>query len=131
MKHFLEDNNIFVKDDTEAFGFSIAAGSKVTLTSKQGNFNGLKMRIPPPEFEALMFFSAFEAAARAEVIKKMVKVNNSDFDSMLEVESSDDNHKNFFAVCQNSMAAVTFSISAIESWVNKSIRSPRLLCFSR
>ncbi len=121
MKHFLEDHNISVKDDTEAFGFSIAAGSKITCTSKQGNFNGLKMRIPPPEFEALMFFSAFEAAARSEVIKKMVKVNKSAFDSMLEVESSDDNHKNFFAACQNSMAAVAFSISAIESWVNKSI----------
>ncbi|WP_032096114.1 MULTISPECIES: hypothetical protein [unclassified Alteromonas] len=121
MKHFLEDNNISVRCDTEAFGFSIAAGSKVTFTSKQGSFNGLKMRIPPPEFEALMFFSAFEAAASAEFIKKTVNVNKSEFDSMLEVESSDDNHRNFFAVCQNSMAAVTFSISAIESWVNKSI----------
>ena len=121
MEHFLEDNNISVKDDTEAFGFSFAAGSKITCISKQGDYNGLKMRIPPPEFEALMFFSAFEAAARAEVIKKMVKVTKSVSDSMLEVESNDDNHKNFFAACQNSMAAVAFSISAIESWANKSI----------
>ncbi len=121
MEYFLEDNNISVKEDTEAFGFSISAGSKVTCVSKQGDFNGLKMRVPPPEFEALMLFSAFDSAARAEVIKKMVKVNKSSFDSMLEVEGSEANHKNFFSACQNSMASVAFSISALESWVNKSI----------
>jgi hypothetical protein len=121
MEYFLEDNNISVAEDTEVFGFSIAAGSKVICTSKQGDFNGFKMRIPPPEFESLMLFSAFEASARAETIKKMVSVQTSQFDSMLEVEDSELNRKNFFSACQNAMASVAFTISAVESWVNKSI----------
>jgi hypothetical protein len=63
------------------------------------------MRIPPPEFEALLFFSAFESAANAQVLKKSVKVSKSDADSLSEVGICEDNRSTFFSVCQNAMAA--------------------------
>lgn len=121
MEHLTEDNNLRVKDDCDLFSLPLKAGHKIIVISKQGNFNGLKMRVPPPEFEALMFFTALESAAKAEVFKKMVVVETSSFDHMLEVETSDENRNKFFLACQNSMAAVAFSVSAIESWANKCI----------
>lgn len=121
MEHLTEDNNLRVKDDCDLFGTPLKAGHKMLIVSKQGSYNGLKMRVPPPEFEALMFFSALDSAAKAEVLKKMVVVGKSAFDNMPEVEISDANKNNFFLTCQNSMAAVVFSVGAIESWANKSI----------
>lgn len=79
------------------------------------------MRVPPPEFEALMFFNSLEAAIKAETLKKNIKVHKSSLDKMPEIDTSDENMKMFFAMCQQAMAAITFSISAIESWINKSL----------
>lgn len=121
MEYLLEDNNITIAEDTDIFGISVDAGTKVIVVSKQGEFNGIKMRVPPPEFEALMFFNALESAAKAEVLKKMVCISKSSFDSLFEVSESESDRNNFFAACQNAMASVAFSISAIESWANKSI----------
>jgi hypothetical protein len=70
---------------------------------------------PPPEFEALMFFNALEAAANAELLKKHIKVSRSDFDKMAQIDHDTENMNKFFNMCQQSMAAVAFSISAIES----------------
>lgn len=84
MEHLTEDNNIRVKDDCDLFGLPLKAGHKIICISKQGNFNGLKMRVPPPEFEALMFFTALESAAKAEVLKKVVVVEKSSFDCVFQ-----------------------------------------------
>jgi hypothetical protein len=121
MDHFLEDNNIKITKDIELYGRIARAGARIICVSKQGDYSGFKMRVPPPEFEALLFFTALESAAKAEVLKKMVAVSKSEFDGLQEVTDSVGNRSNFFAMCQNAMAAVAFSISAIESWANKSI----------
>jgi len=121
MDHLLEDINIRVSEDTEISGQIAKAGAKLTFLSRQGNFNGVKMRVPPPEYEALFIFSALESAAKAEVIKKLVDVTKSPVDGLYEVVIEDNNRERFFLMCQNAMAAVTFSISALESWANKSI----------
>ncbi|EGQ8037390.1 hypothetical protein ACXIU3_23275 [Vibrio parahaemolyticus] len=121
MDHLLEDNNISVTHDTVLpSGHLVKAGSKVTTISSQGEYNGYKMRVPPPEFEALMFFNALEAAFKAEQMKKDILIQRSGFDGMFEIDTSEENMQKFFAMCQQAMAAITFSISAIESWVNKS-----------
>lgn len=121
MEHLIEDPHLSVTKDTNVFGTKVLAGTKITIVSKQGDFNGLKMRIPPPEFEALMLFSAIDSAAKSEVLKKLVTVNRSKDDGVLEVSDTDTDKNNFFASCQNAMTAVAFSISALESWANKSI----------
>ncbi|MEG3755323.1 hypothetical protein [Psychromonas arctica] len=121
MEHLIEDNNISVTEDTVLpSGHLAKAGSKVTTVSAQGEYNGFRMRVPPPEFEALMFFNALEAATKAELLKKTIKVEKSSFDGMNQIDISNDNMAAFFAMCQQAMAAITFSISSIESWVNKS-----------
>lgn len=121
MEHLIEDNNISItKDSLLPSGDFVKAGTGITTLSLQGEFNGFKMRVPPPEFEALMFFNALEAATNAELLKKSIKVGKSDFDRMAEIEISSSNRAIFFKMCQLAMAAVTFSISSIESWVNKS-----------
>lgn len=121
MEHLIEDNNISItRDAVLPSGDFVKAGTKITTLSSQGEFNGFKMRVPPPEFEALMFFNALEAATNAESLKMSIKVVKSDFDGMSEIEISSSNRDLFFKMCQLAMAAVTFSISSIESWVNKS-----------
>jgi hypothetical protein len=121
MKHLLEDNNISVKEDTDVFGQVAKAGAKIICVSKQGEYNGLTMRVPPPEFEALMLFNSLEAAAKSESVKKLVETSKSADDQLLQVTINDSNHANFFQTCQNAMTAITFSVSALESWANKSI----------
>lgn len=121
MSHLVEDNNLSVKEDSILPNGQIAkAGAKITVVSSKGTYNGFNMRVPPPEFEALMFFNALEAAANAELLKKHIKVSRSDFDKMAQIDHDTENMIKFFNMCQQSMAAVAFSISAIESWVNKS-----------
>lgn len=121
MEHLLEDKNISLAHDVILPNGQLAeGGSKITILSSQGCFNGYNMRVPPPEFEALMFFNSLDAAVKAEILKKGIKVQKSNFDKIPEVDSSGENMKLFFAMCQQAMAAITFSIGAIESWVNKS-----------
>ncbi|PSU55161.1 hypothetical protein [Photobacterium phosphoreum] len=121
MQHLLEDNNLSVLEDTILpCGQLAKGGSKVTIVSTEGEYNGYKMRVPPPEFEALMFFNALEAATKAEQLKKLIKINKSIFDGMPEVDTSSENMQTFFNMCQQAMSSITFSISSIESWVNKS-----------
>ncbi|WP_166267117.1 hypothetical protein [Marinobacter caseinilyticus] len=121
MKHLLEDNNIRLKEDADVFGRIAKAGAKVICVSKQGEFNGFAMRVPPPEFEALMLFNSLEAAGKAQTIKRLVETSKNEVDQILEVEVSETNHAKFFQACQNSMTAITFAVSALESWANKSI----------
>ncbi|MDF2156164.1 hypothetical protein [Vibrio sp. CAU 1672] len=121
MEHLLEDKNIFVTHDTVLPDGQLAkAGRKITVISSQGEYNGYKMRVPPPEFEALMFFNALEAAFKAELRKKEITAQHCESDGMFEIDISEENRQKFFEMCQQAMAAITFSISAIESWVNKS-----------
>ena len=119
--HFVEDKNIKVAEDTVLDGKTIDAGTKITFVLRQGQYSGLKMRVPPPEFEALLFFNALESAAKAETLKKMIKVDKSTHDGLLQVDYEDQNRSVFFSMCQNAMATVAFSVSAIESWANNSI----------
>lgn len=121
MKHLLEDNNIRLKEDADVIGRIAQAGAKVICVSKQGRFNGFAMRVPPPEFEALMLFNSLEAAGKAQAIKKLVETSKNKDDQILEVEINENNHAKFFQACQNSMTAITFAVSALESWANKSI----------
>ena len=121
MEHLLEDNNIFVTHESVLPDGQLAkAGSKITVISSQGEYNGYKMRVPPPEFEALMFLNALESAFKAELRKKEIKFHYCDSDGMFEIDISEENRQKFFEMCQQAMAAITFSISAIESWANKS-----------
>ncbi len=119
--HFVEDRNFKVAEDTVLDGNTIDAGTKLTIVLGQGKYSGFKMRVPPPEFEALLFFSALESAAKAETLKKMIKVVKSDFDGLPQVDLDDQNKSTFYSMCQNGMASVAFSVSAIESWANNSI----------
>jgi len=119
--HFVEDKNIKVAEDTVLDGKVIDAGTKLNFVLRQGQYSGFKMRVPPPEFEALLFFNALESAAKAETLKKMIKVDKSTFDNLPQVDYEDQNRSIFFSMCQNSMASVAFSVSAIESWANNSI----------
>ena len=121
MDHFYEDRNIKLSKDAELDGKIIKAGTKVTCVSRQGEFSGFKMRVPPPEFEALIFFSALESAAKTEMLKKKIKVIESQFDGLEEIEGSEENRSNFYTMCQNGMSSVAFSIGAIESWANNAI----------
>jgi hypothetical protein len=121
MDHFLEDSNIKVTKDTQLHDQIVKAGAKITIISKQGIFNGFKMRVPPPEYEALFISSALQSAAKAEEIKKMIKLSKSQYDGLYEVDIDEDNQTRFFQMCLNAMAAITFSVSALESWANKSI----------
>lgn len=121
MDHFLEDNNVKVSEDVEIQGELVKAGTKITCLLRQGNFYGSKMRVPPPEYEALFIFFALESAAKAEEVRKTIEVSKSQYDGLYEVDINEDNRSRFFLMCQNAMAAVTFSISALESWANKSI----------
>lgn len=121
MDHFLEDKNVKVTKDSEIDGQIIKAGSKITIISQQGVYGGTKMRIPPPEHEALFIFLALESAEKAEETKKKIEISKSPFDGLFEVDLDDNNQTRFFFMCQHAMAAVAFSISAIESWANKSI----------
>ncbi|MBN8704208.1 MAG: hypothetical protein J0M08_14200 [Bacteroidetes bacterium] len=121
MKHFLEHNNITVSHDTLLpNGLIIKKGSKVNTISSQGDFNGFRMRVPPAEFEALMLFNAIDSAQQAQLLKNEIKIIQSTFDGMKEIETSEDNMSIFFNMCQHAMAATTFSISALESWANRS-----------
>ncbi|GEM77172.1 hypothetical protein [Vibrio sagamiensis] len=121
MDYLLEENNISVAHDTVLpGGHFVKAGSKITIVSSQGEYNGYKMRVPPPEFEALMLFNALDAAFKAMQMKKVILTQRSSFDEIIEIDTSEENMQKFFAMCQQAMAAITFSISAIESWVNKS-----------
>jgi len=121
MKKFIEETNAFVTEDTILFtGQKVEAGARITIVSSQGTYNGMNMRIPPPDFEALMLFSAIESARKAEELKKDIIISQSDFDGMDQIETNNINHSNFFTMCQHVMTAVAFSISAIESWANKS-----------
>ncbi len=119
--HFVEDKNIKVTEDTELDGVTIDAGAKLNFVLRQGQYSGFTMRVPPPEFEALLFFSALESAANAETLKKMIKVEKSSFDGMIQINDEDSNRSLFYSMCQNAMASVAFSVSAIESWANNSI----------
>jgi len=119
--HFVEDRNIKVSEDTEVDGRIVEAGTKLTFLLRQGQYSGFKMRVPPPEFEALLFFHALEAAAKAETLKKMIKVEKAEFDGLPQVSLEDQNSSTFYSMCQNGMASVAFSVSAIESWANNSI----------
>lgn len=121
MDHFFEDRNIKLSEDTELDGKIVKAGTKLTFVSRQGEFSGFKMRVPPPEFEALIFFSALESAAKTELLKKMIRVTKSQFDGLEEIDGSEANRSNFYSMCQNGMSSVAFSISAIESWANNAI----------
>ena len=121
MDYFLEDRNIKLSEDTELNGEIFKAGTKLTFVSRQGEFLGFKMRVPPPEFEALIFFSALESAAKAQMLKKMIIVTKSQSDGLQEIEGNKSNQYNFYNMCQNAMASVAFSISAIESWANNAI----------
>jgi len=118
--HFVEDKNVKVARDTILDGRIIDAGAKVTFLSRQGHYSGFKMRVPPPEFESLLFFNALESAAKAETLKKMIKVVKSDFDGLPQIDLDDKNRLNFYNMCQNGMASAAFSVSAIESWANNS-----------
>ena len=53
--HFVEDKNIKVAEDAILNGRTIDAGSKLIAVLRQGQYSGIKMRVPPPEFEALLF----------------------------------------------------------------------------
>jgi hypothetical protein len=121
MDHFLEDKNIKVAKDTKLYDKAVKAGAKITILSKQGVFNGFKMRVPPPEYESLFIDLALESAAKAEEVKKIIEISKSTYDGLYEVGIDGDNYTRFFRMCQNAMAAVTFAISALESWANKSI----------
>ena len=119
--HLVEDKNIKVSEDTELDGVTIDAGAKLTFVLRQGQYSGFNMRVPPPEFEALLFFNALESAANAETLKKMIKVEKASFDGMLQINAEDSNRSLFYSMCQNAMASVAFSVSAIESWANNSM----------
>ena len=120
-KYFIEDKNIRVSEDTIVGDTHVEAGTKITLLSRQGEYSGYKMRVPPPEFEALLLFHALDSAAKAETLKKMVVTENAPYDGMLQIELSDNNISNFHNMCQYGMAAAAFAVSAIESWVNNSL----------
>ncbi len=119
--HLIEDKGIRLKEDAILDGELIGAGTKLRFVLRQGTYSGFKMRLPPPEFEALLFFNAIECAAKAETLKKLLKVDKSSFDGLPEVNIESGNQRIFFSICQNAMASVAFSISAIESWSNNCI----------
>jgi hypothetical protein len=121
MDHFTEDKNIKLLKDCIFDGNTLKAGSKLNFLLRQGEYCGFKMRVPPPEFEALLFFNAIESAAKAETFKKLIKINMSTFDGLPEIDLGESNKTNFYSMCQSGMAAVAFSVSAIESWANNSI----------
>ncbi len=121
MKPPIEDPNISVTQDSEVFGDLVGKGTKITIVSKQGEFNGQKIRIPPPEFEALMLQTAISSALNAVMIKKEIQCSKSKFDSVLSLDVNDENHFKFFEFCKHSMSSIAFSISSAESWSNKSI----------
>lgn len=100
MDHFLEDNNVKVTKDSEIDGQIIKAGSKITIISQQGVYSGTKMRIPPPEYEALFIFLALKSAEKAEETKKKIEISKSSFDGLSEVDLDDNNQKSFFS-CAN------------------------------
>jgi hypothetical protein len=119
--HLVEDKHVKVTEDTVLNGVSVDAGAKLTFILREGQYSGFKMRVPPPEFEALLFFNAIDSAAKAETLKKMIKVEKSSFDQMIQIDAEDSNRSLFYSMCQSAMASVAFSISAIESWANNSI----------
>lgn len=122
MDKLVEDEFLKVKDDF-IFGDQIApAGSKIQIVSKQGQFNGLTLRIPPPEFEGLLLNTAIDSAAKAFLMQKEIPTIKSDFDGIKEVELTSDAKRQFFQYCQQVMISSAFSVSAIESWANKTIQ---------
>lgn len=123
MDRFIRDRNITVVEDTIVFGHQIKKGSKITIVSTAGEYNGFKMRVPPPEFEALFFDHALSAALVARNLKKQISIITSDFDGMPAIENTDKNYLTFFEFSQNFMASIAFTLSALESWVNNTIQS--------
>jgi hypothetical protein len=121
IEHFVEDKNIKLVENAIINGENIKAGTKIIAILRQGNYLGYKMRVPPPEFEALLFFTALDSAAKAEILKKDIVFNKSKSDGLLEVDLEDQNRLNFYNMCQYGMASVAFAVSAIESWANNSI----------
>lgn len=121
IEHFVENKGVRLKEDAVLHGNLIEAGTRLNFVLRQGKYSGFKMRVPPPEFEALLFFNAIECAAKAETFKKLLKIDKSSFDGLPEVNYESENRGIFFSICQNAMAAVAFSVSAIESWANNCI----------
>jgi hypothetical protein len=123
MKPPIEDPNIKLTEDTDVFGTLHEKGAKITIVSKQGEFNGRRVRVPPPEFEALMLQTAVSSASKAADCKKSIRYSESIIDSILALDIDDENHLKFFEFCKCSMSSIAFSVSAAESWANKSIAS--------
>lgn len=122
MDKLVEDQ--FLKTEKDfTYGDQIApAGSKIQIVSKKGEFNGYQMFIPPPEFEGLLLNSAIDSATKAFLLKKEIPLTTSSIDNLKEVEISSEAKRQFFQFCQQAMISSAFSISAIESWANKTIQ---------
>jgi hypothetical protein len=122
MDKLVEDQFIKIEKDI-LYGDQIApAGSKFQIVSKKGQFNGFEMFIPPPEFEGLLLNSAIDSAAKAFLMKKEITLIESTIEGLKEVDATSEAKRQFFQYCQQAMISSAFSISAIESWANKTIQ---------
>lgn len=123
MDSFIQNRNVKTTKDADLFGRKVSKGASVRVISSVGDYNGFKMRVPPPEFEALFLDHALSASILASELKSKIRCSKSTEDGMYEIEIDSENYLKFFEFSQNFMASIAFSISALESWANNTIQS--------